>query len=273
MRITRLYVEADLHADTEILLPADSAHYLVSVLRAKTGQSVILFNNTGVEAQAVLHTIDRKQVGVRIGNVIAVERESGLAIHLAIGISRGERMDFVLQKSTELGVSSITPLLCERTEVKLQADRQDKKQQHWHKVIVSACEQSGRTRLPRLNAPETLTRCLAVDASEQRLVLHHRSSGILPAALRPASALLVIGPEGGLSENEIRLAEQAGCMPWTLGRMRNCTVWLLQSHSLFRRVHRNRAIGCAVYLAVPVGRFLMTGCYNIGLMRQVGAFE
>ena len=217
MRLTRLFVEAPLAQGEDITLPVDTAHYLASVLRAKVGQEVILFNNTGIEARARLLTIDRKMVVVNVAEIDSVERESGLAIHLAIGISRGERMDFVLQKSTELGVASITPLFCERTEVKLQADRQDKKLQHWQKVIVSACEQSGRTRLPVLNAPATLVNCLAGDKSECRLVLHHRSSSVLPAAENPSSVLLVIGPEGGLSPTEITLAEQAGCKPWTLG--------------------------------------------------------
>lgn len=201
-----------------LTLPPEASHYLTSVLRAKVGQPVALFNNTGVEAQAVVQAIDRKCVVVSLGEVVTVERESPVAIHLAIGISRGERMDFVLQKSTELGVHSITPLLCERTEVKLQGERQDKKQQHWHKVLVSACEQCGRARLPVLHVPATLAACLAGDQSEQRLVLHHRSQGQLPVtANRPASVLLLIGPEGGLSTAEIALAEQAGCMPWTLG--------------------------------------------------------
>lgn len=218
MRLTRLYVEAALHAGIDLQLPVETGHYLVSVLRAKVGQAVILFNNTGIEAQAVLQSIDRKTVRVSVNEVLIVERESPLNIHLAIGISRGERMDFVLQKSTELGVSSITPLLCERSEVKLQGERQEKKQQHWQKVIISACEQSGRTRLPNFNAPAMLENCLASDNSEQRLVLHHRSNGHLPAHnCAPASVLLLIGPEGGLSENEIVQAEQAGCVPWTLG--------------------------------------------------------
>jgi 16S rRNA (uracil1498-N3)-methyltransferase len=102
--------------------------------------------------------------------------------------------------------------------VKLQGERQEKKQQHWEKVIVSACEQSGRARLPKLNASASLVECLASDNSEQRLVLHHRSNGKLPKAnVAPVSILLLIGPEGGLSENEIAQAEQAGCVPWTLG--------------------------------------------------------
>ena len=218
MRLTRLYVEATLHAGIDLQLPAETGHYLVSVLRAKVGQAVILFNNTGIEAQAILLSIDRKSVQASIKEVCVVERESPLNIHLAIGISRGERMDFVLQKSTELGVSSITPLLCERSEVKLQGERQEKKQQHWQKVIISACEQSGRTRLPSLNTPVMLESCLANDNSEQRLVLHHRSSGKLPeTAKAPNSVLLLIGPEGGLSQVEITLAEKLSCVPWTLG--------------------------------------------------------
>jgi len=218
MRISRIYIDMRLQAGSELLLPVDAAHHLAVVLRVKTDQPVILFNNTGVEAQAVIVQADKKQVRVRVDSVAQVERESPLNIHLAIGISRGERMDFVLQKSTELGVQAITPIFCERTEVKLPEDRLQKKMQQWQRIIIGACEQSGRTRLPLLNAPATLESCLAADTSEQRFVLHHRSDGTLAQREeKPRSVLLWIGPEGGLADNEIRQAQQAGCAALTLG--------------------------------------------------------
>jgi 16S rRNA (uracil1498-N3)-methyltransferase len=184
----------------------------------KVGQHVVLFNNSGVEARAIIARTDKKKVDVRVDAVELAERESPLNIHLAIGISRGERMDFVLQKSTELGVHAITPLFCERTEVKLSDDRLQKKLEQWQKIIVGACEQSGRTRLPVLHAPATLEACLAADTSERRFVLHHRSDSTLAQRdEKPASVMLLIGPEGGLSDNEIRRAQQAGCAALTLG--------------------------------------------------------
>ena len=127
-------------------------------------------------------------------------------------------MDFVLQKSTELGVRTITPLFCERTEIKLSAERLQKKLEQWQKIIVGACEQSGRARLPLLHAPATLAACLASDVSERRFVLHHRSDSTLAQCEeKPRSVLLLIGPEGGLSDNEIQQAQQAGCAALTLG--------------------------------------------------------
>lgn len=207
-----------LQAGGELSLPADAAHHLAVVLRIQIGQPVALFNNTGIEAHALVLQADKKQVRVRVDSVAPVERESPLNIHLAIGISRGERMDFVLQKSTELGVRAITPLFCERTEVKLPEERLQKKLQQWQKIIISACEQSGRTRLPLLNAPAILESCLAADVSEQRFVLHHRSDSTLAQCEEKSrSVLLLIGPEGGLADNEIQQAQQAGCVALTLG--------------------------------------------------------
>lgn len=207
-----------LAAGGELSLPADAAHHLGVVLRAQPGQPVILFNNTGIEAQAVITQADRKRVVVNIRATESVDRESQLKIHLAIGISRGDRMDFVLQKSTELGVHAITPLFCERTEVRLSGERLQKKTEQWQKIVVTACEQSGRTRIPQLHVAATLLECLARDNCERRFVLHHRSDSTLAqCAGQPASVLLLIGPEGGLSEAEIEAAQQAGCTPLTLG--------------------------------------------------------
>jgi 16S rRNA (uracil1498-N3)-methyltransferase len=218
MRTSRIYVDMPLQAGCVLSLPAEAAHHLVVVLRAKVGQPVTLFNNTGIEAQCEITRADKKQLEVRVDALDRVERESPLRIHLAIGISRGERMDFVLQKSTELGVHSITPLFCERTEVKLAEDRLQKKVGQWQKIIIGACEQSGRAILPVLHAPTSMDLCLKEDASAQRFVLHHRSDNTLAQQQeKPVSVLLLVGPEGGLSDSEICQAQQAGCEALTLG--------------------------------------------------------
>ncbi|MBK8287598.1 MAG: 16S rRNA (uracil(1498)-N(3))-methyltransferase [Cellvibrionales bacterium] len=218
MRTSRIYIDLALQAGSEISLPADASHHLAVVLRVKAGQPVILFNNAGIEAQATIARVDKKKVDVSVGAVQSIERESPLKIHLAIGISRGERMDFVLQKSTELGVHAITPLFCERTEVKLSEERLQKKMEQWQKIIIGACEQSGRTRLPILHSPSTLDACLVADSSEQRFVLHHRSDSTLAQREeKPASVLLLVGPEGGLSDDEIQRAKQSSCAALTLG--------------------------------------------------------
>lgn len=196
MRITRLYVQQPLVAGSELSLPADAAHHIGVVLRAQVGQPVVLFDGCGTEAHAVITECTRKQVCVQINSAETVNRESPLAIHLAIGVSRGERMEFVLQKSTELGAASITPLLCERSEVRLADERWQKKMAQWQKIMIGACEQSGRTTLPILHSPTDLSHCLANDNSAQRFVLHHRSDNSLSAQQeKPRSVLLVIGPK------------------------------------------------------------------------------
>lgn len=218
MRVTRLFIDHALQAGMTVLLPPALSHHLVVVLRSREGQPVALFNNTGLEAQATLLAADKRGATVRIEQVQEQNRESPLVIHLAIGISRGERMDFVLQKSTELGVAQVTPLWCDRTEVRLDADRQTKRVQHWQQVMTSACEQSGRTRLPVLNPPCASHAFIAQAEAQYRLVLqpdHTRLPfGGLP---KPASILLLIGPEGGLSAEEVSAAETAGYRSWTLG--------------------------------------------------------
>lgn len=218
MRTIRLYVPVSLQAGQSLVLPPEATHHLVTVLRAAPGQPLVLFNGSGIEASACLVSADRKGARADITAVTPVSLESPLTIHLAIGISRGDRMDTVLQKSTELGVTRLTPLLCERTEVKLGSDRLPRKMAQWEKIISGACEQSGRTVLPVLHPPASLADCLAADRSDRRFVLHHRSAAPLPDnAGVPRSVLLVVGPEGGLAPAEIALAEQAGCESLRLG--------------------------------------------------------
>lgn len=215
MRVHRVFVERAFAAGEQFELPEDAAHHIGTVLRAKTGQPLELFNE-GVEAQAEVIEANRKRVLVQVTAVAERNTDSPLAIHLAIGISRGERMDYVLQKSTELGVASITPMFTERCEVKLSGERLEKKVEQWRKIVIGACEQSGRTRLPHINAPQTLAQVLQSDQSAQRFVLHHRSDGKLSTE-PPASVLLLIGPEGGLSEAEIAQAQASNARALTLG--------------------------------------------------------
>src|SRR5690606_27112748 len=139
------------------------------------------------------------QVTVAAGEFRADNRQSPLELELAIGLSRGERMDWVLQKATELGVTRITPLFTERTEVKLTGERLDKKLDHWQQILISACEQCQRNLLPVLAEPAPVADWLLTAKSELCFVLHHRSTRPLPADKNPASVTLLIGPEGGLS--------------------------------------------------------------------------
>lgn len=217
MRAPRIYTEQPLQIGSTIALEAQASHHLGKVLRAAVGDPLRLFNGDGCEYAAEIIAIDKKSVTVQVQRADRVERESPLAIHLGLGISRGERMEFALQKATELGVAAITPLITERSGVRLAGERADKKSAHWRAVIISACEQSGRCDLPQLHETMNLTNWLSGAKGERKFVLHHRSAQRLDGAMRPASADLLIGPEGGLTAEEIAAAEAVGFAALSLG--------------------------------------------------------
>jgi 16S rRNA (uracil1498-N3)-methyltransferase len=217
MRVPRIYTSQILTPGTQLALEPDAGHHL-KVLRLQSGHNLLLFNGDGCEYSARITAIDKRQVVVAVEQMIALERESPLSVHLGVAIAKGERMDWVIQKATELGVSTITPLLSERVEVRLQGERAEKKSLHWLGVAVAACEQCARNRLPRLEAIRTLDEWLRETRAERKYVLHHRSAQPLPAAApRPDSVALLIGPEGGLSAVEIDAAERQGFQPLRLG--------------------------------------------------------
>lgn len=218
MRIPRVYVNAPLHPGLSLALDEPQSHYLGKVLRMDTGRELQAFNGDGREYSAVITQVSKRAVSIEIKEGVEVNRESPLSTHLAIGISRGERMDWVLQKATELGVTRITPLFTERTEVRLQGERLEKRMQHWSQITLSACEQCQRNVPPQLLPAQELGAFLAQPDAGLRLVLHHRSEQNLRQLPPPAAVTLLIGPEGGLSEREIDLAiQQSGYTPLTLG--------------------------------------------------------
>lgn len=217
MRIPRIYTSQILQENTELELEERAAHYLLKVLRMDAGRELILFDGRGGEFPAVITDKTKSRVVVKTGIKQDINRESPLDTHLGIGISRGERMDWVLQKASELGVTAITPVFSERTEVKLSGERLDKRLQHWQNILISACEQCQRNTLPHLHSPCQLGEFLATNTAEQRFVLHHRADTRLGDIPRPSSVSLLIGPEGGLSEDEIALASQYNFSPLKLG--------------------------------------------------------
>ena len=203
-----------------IELEVGAARHLTSALRMTSGQLITLFNGQGGEYVAELVEAKKGKATVRITEFDKTDRESSLSVHLAIGISRGERMDWIVQKATELGVSEITPLFSERTEVKLNGERLEKKLRHWQQVSISACEQCQRNLVPSINPALTLDQWLSQDtgnAEQLKLVLHHRSDKSLAQHQPPKSACLLVGPEGGLSDNEISRAMDNGFAALTLG--------------------------------------------------------
>ena len=148
MRLTRVFVDAPLEPGTRITLEAGAASHVTRVLRLRTGDALTLFNGEGGEYAAGIDKTGGGAVTVAVGERRAEERESPLDLTLAQGISRGERMDFVVQKATELGVRQLVPLLTERSVVRLDAQQVHRKLNHWHAIAIAACEQSGRNRLP-----------------------------------------------------------------------------------------------------------------------------
>ncbi|MFV8818824.1 16S rRNA (uracil(1498)-N(3))-methyltransferase [Haliea sp. E17] len=216
MRIPRIHTEQALQPHALVELEAGASRHLASALRMQAGDALVLFDGRGGEYAASIAQVEKRAVSVQIGEYRAVDNESPLAIHLGIGLSRGERMDLVVQKATELGVAAITPLFTERSEVKLKGERAARKLGHWRQIAISACEQCGRNTLPQVHAPLAFGDWLAGSDSQLKLVLHHRAE---PLALdsAPRSASLLIGPEGGLSGAEIQAAEAAGFHSLALG--------------------------------------------------------
>ncbi|WP_456448836.1 16S rRNA (uracil(1498)-N(3))-methyltransferase [Thiolapillus sp.] len=218
MRRPRNYLSQDLSTGSSIELPATVVRHLVQVLRMQAGQEIVLFNgDDGIDYQAVLTEVSKRRAHARILSAGNPEPQPKLQIHLAQGISRGERMDLALQKAVELGAVSITPLTTERTQQKLTSERLEKRMQHWQKIIISACEQSGRRRLPLLHPPQTVANWLK-NAPKTTLFLDPMAQHCLKEIPPPGQELgLLIGPEGGFSDQETALAGKSGCTGIRLG--------------------------------------------------------
>lgn len=205
MRSIRLFVESPLREGDRLALPEQAVAHLVRVLRLGVGAHFVVFNGDGRDFAARLASISKKSAEAEIGEGVEVGSESPLGITLAQGIARGEKMDLILQKATELGVECIAPVVTERTEVRLDSERGEKKMLHWRGVLASACEQSGRARLPRLLDPQSLTNFAAGDTSARRFVLDPAGGAAAhELAIGPGQPVtLLIGPEGGLSERDL----------------------------------------------------------------------
>ncbi len=218
MRIPRIYTPAPLQSGTTIELDENGFSHAVRVLRLTEGSPLILFNGEGGEYAATLCDVEKKRASAAIGAHSPRECESPLPIMLGQCISRGEKMDFTIQKAVELGVSEIVPLFSERCGVKLDKERSDKRTSHWQNTIISACEQSGRNRLPRLHTPLSLEQWLGTVTASCKLVLDPCASHSLAQLPKPEKNLaLLIGPEGGLSDAEIERAIKSGFTGIRLG--------------------------------------------------------
>jgi 16S rRNA (uracil1498-N3)-methyltransferase len=208
MRLTRNFVEAPLVVGGVATLSENATAHLVRVLRLGLGDACIVFNGDGHDYEARLISLGKRGAEVEVMSQSPIVSESPLRITLAQAIARGEKMDWVLQKATELGVAAIVPIVTERTEVRLDAERSEKRGAHWRGVIVAACEQSGRARLPELSAPMNLRDWLTVGSPGWFLdPLAETTLGQLP----PVDTIrLVVGPEGGLGERDVAALRAAG---------------------------------------------------------------
>jgi 16S rRNA (uracil1498-N3)-methyltransferase len=219
MRLTRVHVGGPLAPGSRLTIDGEAANHIARVLRLRPGDPLMLFDGGGGEHAARIEAFRKDAVVVIVGERSAVERESPLPLTLAQGVSRGERMDWVVQKATELGVTRIVPLLTERTVVRLEAQQAQRKRLHWQAIAVAACEQSGRDRVPGVDSPLSLGEFLdGAGASGTRLLLSAAGSLRIAQLPRPPAGLTVlIGPEGGLAETEQRAALAAGFIAVRVG--------------------------------------------------------
>lgn len=218
MRIPRIFTGSPLQVGSQCELDDNAANHVGRVLRMQPGQELRLFNNDGQDYSATITQAGKKNVTVEILATEENRTESPLSIVLGQTLSKGDRMDYAVQKAVEMGVTTIVPLTTERSEVKLKGDREEKRLRHWQQVAISAAEQCGRARVPDILPVMTVPEWLAYSQTcDLRLVLHHRTEQSLNTLSKPANIALMIGPEGGLSADEITLAEQNGFLPVALG--------------------------------------------------------
>jgi 16S rRNA (uracil1498-N3)-methyltransferase len=219
VREIRVFVETPLQAGRPCLIEGPAANHITRVLRLREGDSVTLFDGRGGEYSARITAFRKDSVSADVTGRRDAERESALELTLAQGISRGERMDWVMQKATELGVTRIIPVITERTMVKLDERQAERKLQHWRGIVIAACEQSGRNRVPEVAEPAPLYQVIrSFDAATTTRVLLS-PAGALNARDLPRSPhiAMLIGPEGGLSENEQDAAVSEGFQQVRMG--------------------------------------------------------
>lgn len=220
MPISRIFQAIPLSVNSSIQLDDYAAHHVARVLRAQVNDRLIIFNGEGGEYQSIITHIDRKKVTVAIQEFAQHDTESPLQLFLAQGVSRGEKMDFTVQKAVELGVKKIIPVITARCNVKLDKERSEKRLQHWGSIIVSACEQSGRNHIPDIIFPISFEKFLMTIDTKWKFVLAPTAEKKLSHYTIPMNedVVVLIGPEGGLTENEIQQATAKGFLPIQLGR-------------------------------------------------------
>jgi 16S rRNA (uracil1498-N3)-methyltransferase len=215
--MSRFFAPIVLTVGHTIPLPETIFHHWVRVLRAQVGDQATLFHGQGGEFLVTLTEISKKSAMVQVESFDPIDRTPNTQVILGQVMSKGDRMDYAIQKATELGVHQIQLLVSERCEMRLKYDRDQKKIEHWQQVAIAACEQCGMNRIPEILAPISLEDWLQTVDSPRRFVLSLSSTPITPTFDDYRAVSLVVGPEGGLSEREIECCEQAGFLRWQLG--------------------------------------------------------
>jgi len=225
MRIPRLYTPQLLSENQTVSLGDEAAHYLKNVLRMKPKRKLVLFNGEGGQYHATIESVDKKGVSVAVGEYAAVNNESPLVLELGVCIIKNDAMDWLVQKAVELGVTRISPLSSDYTDVKLSPERLEKKQQHWQQVAIHACEQCGRAMVPVINKATTFHDWSREVQADKRIILHpYNASSFkemaapwLESVSAPSTFAIALGPEGGFSDEEVGEAFNSGFLPLSLG--------------------------------------------------------
>ncbi|MCC1495909.1 16S rRNA (uracil(1498)-N(3))-methyltransferase [Alcanivorax sp. 1008] len=215
----RFFDNQNFQLDSIVELGEDASHHISKVLRMQPGNEITLFNGKGGEWRARIEAIGKRQVQVLPLEFQQTDRTPSCAVHLALPVIKGDRMDYALQKGTELGAASFQLITTSRTEVRLGGGRLDKRLPHWQQVVTSACEQCGMNRIPLIHAPLSLDEYLQQQNDTLKLIAHPGEQPLPPAALQDASDIqLLTGPEGGFSAEELEHAGKRGFRPFALGQ-------------------------------------------------------
>lgn len=220
MSIPRFFCPFPLSATHQLELSPVAAHHACKVLRLRVNDAVQLFDGTGIEVRGIISEIRNKSVILSDLQLSQASRESPLPVILAQAMCSSEKMDWIVQKATELGVTAIQPVQTQRSVASLSAERAEKRADHWHKVTIAACEQCGRNILPQIHLPQELKRWLGTQrslSSRKFILLPDAASSLSQYPAMPGTTTLLIGPEGGFTIDEANLAQQAGFLPLKLG--------------------------------------------------------
>lgn len=217
MPIPRIHCDVRLGPGAQLALAPEAAQHVAKALRLKAGDAIVVFDGRGGEYDAAIQRIDKDRVDVKVGPWRAAETEAAIAMGLAQGLPEADKMDWIIQKSVELGAAWIQPIVCDRSVVRLSAERAAKREAHWRRVAIAACEQSGRNRVPEVRPTLGFRSWIAVASDVRRWVLTPGAPALAAQAPPAGPVELLVGPEGGLSDRERDLALSQGCTPVSLG--------------------------------------------------------